>query len=75
MDDQESVKAFIRAWARYTVAITAAEKTVLKELESEVYAKEQAQMIIGTELGSDDNRRRIAFQLALAEHQANYLKR
>jgi len=76
MDDQEMVKVFIKAWARYTVALNGAEKTVLKELQqSEDYAREQVQMIVSTELGSDDARRKVAFQLALAEHQTNFLRK
>jgi hypothetical protein len=73
MDDQEMVKVFIKAWARYTVALNGAEKTVLKELHAEEYAREQLQMIIATELGTDDDRRKVAFQLALAEHQSRFL--
>jgi hypothetical protein len=70
MDDQEMVKAFVKTWARYTVALGIAEKTVIKEMESELSAKEQVQMIVATELGSDDARRRVALQMALAEHVA-----
>jgi|HubBroStandDraft_1064217.scaffolds.fasta_scaffold157125_1 hypothetical protein len=74
MDDQETVKVFIKAWARYTVALNGAEKTVLKEIApSEAYAREQVQMIVSTELGNDDARRKVAFQLALAEHQTRFL--
>lgn len=69
MDDQERVKAFIKAWARYTVALTIAEKTILKDLEHELEARVQVQMIIATELGDEAARRRIALELALAEHQ------
>jgi hypothetical protein len=75
MDDQELVKIFIKAWARYTVALGSAEKSVLKELETEAVAREQLQMIIATELGTDDSRRKVAFQLALAEHQTHFQKR
>ena len=69
MDDQERVKAFIKAWARYSVALTIAEKTILKDLETEVEARVQVQMILATELGDESSRRRIAFELALAEHE------
>jgi hypothetical protein len=72
MDDQEMVKVFVKAWARYTVALLGAEKEVLHELQSEAFAREQVQMIIATELGSDEARRKVAFQLALAEHQTHF---
>jgi len=76
MDDQEIVKQLIKAWARYTVALSGAERTVLKELgPDENYAREQLQMIVSTELGTDDARRRVAFQLALAEHQATFRRK
>ena len=68
MDDQERVKQFIQSWARYTVALSIAEKTITKDLESEHFAREQVQMIVATELGDDASRRRIAMQMALAEH-------
>ena len=70
MDDQQRVKAFIKAWARYTVALTIAEKTIMEELEHEVGARVQVQMILATELGDESARRRIAYDLAMAEHQA-----
>ena len=70
MDDQARVKEFIKAWARYTVALTIAEKTIVKELEHELAAREQVQMIVATELGDDAARRAIALRLAIAEHQA-----
>lgn len=69
MDDDQRVKNFIKAWARYSVALTIAEKTILKDLESEMGARIQVQMILATELGDEAARRAIAFQLALAEHQ------
>jgi len=68
MDDTGRVKDFIKAWARYSVALTIAEKTILKDLENEIDARVQVQMIIATELGDESARRRIALELALAEH-------
>ena len=75
MDDPERVRLFVTAWARYTIALAGVEKAVLQELQSEPIAREQAHMIIATELGTDEARRTIAFRLALAEHQVHFQAR
>ena len=68
MDENERVKAFVKAWARYAVALNVAEKTIVRELDVEAGVREQVQMILATELGDEASRRAIALRLALEEH-------
>ena len=71
MDDQERMRTFLKAWARYSVALAAVQKSVIEDLQQEPVVREQAQMIFATEMGDDQTRRHLALQLALAEHQVH----
>ncbi len=67
MDDQEVAKLFLKAWARYTLALSSAQQPVRNELTKEPAVMQIAEQIFRDEIGTDKQRRAVATQMALAE--------
>jgi hypothetical protein len=65
----ELTALFLKAWARYTIALATVEQDVLKDLQSEPAARQQVQALFQTTLSTDAQRREIALRMALAELQ------
>ena len=66
------MKDFVKSWARKTLTLVTVQPTVLNELSKEPGAAQQLQKMYqpGGELASDDARKKVAFELALAEYAA-----
>lgn len=66
MNESDLAKEFIKRWARTTIALHTCKEAVMTELASEPATKQQAQVIYTDSLGSMEERRRIALELAIA---------
>jgi hypothetical protein len=66
MSDADTAKDFLKRWARLTDLLGTCQNAAINELQSEPAAKLQAQLLFGESLGSSQERRVIALQLALA---------
>jgi hypothetical protein len=65
MNEAEMAKEFVKRWARLTDYLNTCQATVLSELASEPAARQQALLLYNESLGSSQERRVIALQLAL----------
>ncbi|MDE1820603.1 MAG: hypothetical protein KGJ23_09480 [Euryarchaeota archaeon] len=59
----------MKRWARMTMSLASCQSAVMTELANEPAARQQAQTMFGESLGSSEERRRIALQLAIASFQ------
>lgn len=66
MSDVDVAKDFVKRWARLTDNLYSCQKVVMSELTSEPAARQQAELLYNESLGSSQERRIIALQLALA---------
>lgn len=66
MSDAELAKEFVKRWARLTDYLYTCQAGLLNELAAEPGARQQAQVLLSERLGSTEERRAIALQLALA---------
>ena len=70
MSDAELAKEFVKRWARLTDHLYTCQAGVLSELVAESGARQQAQILMSEKLGSPEERRAVAMQLALATSRA-----
>lgn len=66
MSEEDVAKEFVKSWARLTVGLHTCQAAALKELQSETTVYQQAQTLIQESLGSFQERRVLALQIALA---------
>ncbi len=66
INDAEVAKEFVKRWARLTDNLYTCQKVALSELKEEPAARAQAEALYNESLGSAQERRVIALQLALA---------
>jgi hypothetical protein len=69
MDDTQRAAIFLKAWARYTLALASAVQPTLRDLSNEPAAFQQVQILNQTQLATDVQRREVALQMALVEFQ------
>ena len=70
MNEMDTAKEFVKKWARLTDGLYKCQTAVLSELVNEPSVRQQAQVILAESLGSPEERRTIALQLAIATSQA-----
>ena len=70
MNEAELAKEFVKRWARLTAGLGTCQAAVLGELQAEPAAKQQAQVMFDERLGSSEERRKVALDLALATFRA-----
>ena len=70
MDENQKAKIFLKAWARYTLALASATQPVLKELANDPAPFQQVQFLEQTHLSTDAQRREVAMWMALQELNA-----
>ena len=66
INDANVAKEFVKRWARLTDNLYTCQAAVLSELAGEPAARQQAQALYNESLGSAQERRVIALQLALS---------
>jgi hypothetical protein len=71
MNEAELAKEFVKRWARLTVGLGTCQQTVMTELVPEPTARQQAQVMFDQFLGSSEERRKIALELAIVSFQVS----
>lgn len=69
MNEADLAKEFVKRWARMTMGLATCQPQVLAELTSEPAARQQALTMFGESLGSSEERRKIALELAIVSFQ------
>jgi hypothetical protein len=69
MKEDDLAKEFVKRWARMTTSLASCKPAVVAELAKEPAAQTQAQTMFTESLGSAEERRRIALQLAIVSFQ------
>ena len=67
MNETELAKFFILRWAKYTLALGPAEQAALNELKDQGAAHQWVRQLYQRDLSTEEGRKQVAFQLALAE--------
>lgn len=69
MNEADLAKEFVKRWARMTLGLQACQPNVLADLANEPTSRQQAQVIFTESLGSMEERRKLALQLAIVSFQ------